>query len=61
MDYMNPKSPSELSKPERLHRQANELKARADRLLEQADALAAEAERLQKNSSKRKSTKSQHK
>ncbi len=45
---MNPKSPSDLSKAERLRRQANELKGRADRLIEEADRLLAEAERLEK-------------
>jgi hypothetical protein len=48
MDYMNPKSPSELSKPEHLRRQANDLKGKAERLIEEADALLAEAERLEK-------------
>jgi hypothetical protein len=55
MDYMRPKSPSELSKPERLRGQAKELKSKADRFLKEADALNAEAERLEQNAAKTKS------
>jgi hypothetical protein len=54
MDYMNPKSPSELPKPERLRRVANDLKGKAEKLLEEADALLAEAERLEKADSPKK-------
>ena len=57
MDYVNPKSPSDLSKPERLRRQAKELKRRAERFLEEADVQVAEAERLEKESNRRKSPK----
>jgi hypothetical protein len=53
MDYMNPKSPSDLPKSEHLRRQARELKGRAERLIEEADGLLAEADRLEKAGKKK--------